>query len=607
MSSESYPVTVPSVFRKTADAFADRTAMRQKRLGVWHDISWAEYEKQSRYLSRALIERGFEKGDCAAILGDNCPEWVLIDLGIQRIGGISAGIYATSSADQVAYVVNHSDAKVLFVENEEQLDKWLQIQDRTPKLELVIFWDKKGLREFSHPKVTNLDAFWDEGRKAEHRDSDVLEREQQISPDDVAILVYTSGTTGDPKGAMLTHKNVTWIAQTICDMDPKLGINEHEEVMSFLPLCHIFERLFSVFIHITKGYTVNFIENLDTIADNMREISPTVGYAVPRIWEKYYSTVYIKMSEATLLKKWIYALALSWSSPVAEQKMYGKPISGTQNILYKLAQFLVFKKLRERLGMERMRIAYSGAAPISPKILHFFHAIGLNLVEGYGQTEGSGVASGARSDSFKPGSVGLPVPGSEIKLAEDGEILVKSPAVFKGYYKNEQATSETIKDGWLHSGDIGEIDEEGFLKIVDRKKDIIITAGGKNIAPQYIENKLKFSPYINDAIVIGDQRKFIAAIIVLDEENTIKFAQDHKIPFATYADLTTSKEILALISEEVKNVNKELARVESVREFRILPKKLYEEDGEVTPTMKVKRKFVNEAYKDLIEEMYAIT
>ncbi len=597
--------TVPAVFLKTATAFSERTAMRQKRLGVWHDITWKEYESQSRFISRALVARGFKKGDTVAILGDNCPEWVLIDLATQRIGGISAGIYATNSAEQVKYVVTHSDARFLFVENEEQLDKWLQIQDQTPKIEAVFFWDKKGLRDFNHPKILSLDKLWEEGRSQSDLDAAITKMEQSVSPDDIAILVYTSGTTGDPKGAMLTHRNVTWIAQTICDMDPKLGISENEEVMSFLPLCHIFERLFSVFIHITKGYTVNFIENLDTIADNMREISPTVGYAVPRIWEKYYSTIYIKMSEATFFKKWLYKMALDWSSAVAEKKIYGKEVTGLQNLKYAISKRLVFDKLRERLGMERMRIAYSGAAPISPKILTFFHAIGLNLVEGYGQTEGSGVASGARSESFKPGTVGLPIPGSEVKLATDGEILVKSPAVFKGYYKNEEATRETIQDGWLLSGDIGEIDEDGFLKIIDRKKDIIITAGGKNIAPQYIENKLKFSPYINDAIVIGDQRKFISAIIVLDEENTIKYAQDNKIPFSTYADLTVSKEIQTLISNEVNKVNKELARVESVREFRILPKKLYEEDGEVTPTMKVKRKFVNEAYKNLIEEMYA--
>ncbi|TVQ12049.1 MAG: long-chain fatty acid--CoA ligase, partial [Balneolaceae bacterium] len=486
-----------------------------------------------------------------------------------------------------------------------QIDKWLWFRDRAPQIRKVIYWDEKGLSDFSDPDAVSFDRFLEEGRK--NREDFVSRLNaivQQINPDDLAILVYTSGTTGAPKGAMLTHANLTWVADAIAGLDPELQIGENDEVMSFLPLCHIFERIFSVYVHITAGYTVNFIESPDTVMENMREIAPTIGYAVPRIWEKYYSGVYIKMGEATRFKKLMYALAIKYSQDYAEIRLEGGSPGRGLKLMYYIMWIAVFRKLRERLGMHRMKVAFSAAAPISPDILKFFHGMGMNLVEGYGQTEGSGVTTGASVSAFRLGCVGRPIPGCEVRLADDGEILVKSPGVFKGYLKDEEETARALRDGWLHSGDIGSLDEDGYLRIIDRKKDIIITAGGKNIAPQNIENKLKFCPYINDAIVIGDRRKFLSALIVLDEENAMKYARDNKIPFSTYSDLAGSEQMKELIGREVDRVNKELSQVENVRKFRILPKKLYEEDGEVTPTMKVKRGFVNRMYGDLIGEMY---
>jgi long-chain acyl-CoA synthetase len=336
----------------------------------------------------------------------------------------------------------------------------------------------------------------------------------------------------------------------------------------------------------------------------MVEISPTVGHAVPRIWEKYYSAIMIRMSDATWFKRMAFGRALKIGKKRADLRMDFKRVPVYIEFLYQLAHFAVFRKLRERMGFDRMRMAYSGAAPIAPEILHFFQSIGVNLVEGYGQTEGTGVTTVSRLGRVKFGCVGEPLEGVELKIAADGEIMVKSPSVFKGYFKNPQATRETIVDGWLHSGDVGEIDEDGYLKITDRKKDIIVTAGGKNITPQYIENKLKASLFINDAVVIGDRRKFLSCLIMIDEDNVVKFAQDHKIQFSTYKDLTGNGEINQLIDQEIKSVNETLSRVEQVKKFTILPKKLYEEDGEVTPTMKVKRKYINEAFADLIEAMY---
>jgi long-chain acyl-CoA synthetase len=336
----------------------------------------------------------------------------------------------------------------------------------------------------------------------------------------------------------------------------------------------------------------------------MMEISPTVGYAVPRIWEKYYSAIQIRMSDATLFKRLVFSAALNIGKKRARLTMNFKPVPFYLKIAYQLAYGAVFRKLRERMGFDRIWVAISGAAPIAPEILHFYQSIGVNLVEAYGQTEGTGVTTVSRIGRVKFGFVGPPLTGLKVKIADDGEILVKSPGVFKGYFKNPQATAETVVDGWLHSGDVGELDEDGFLKITDRKKDIIVTAGGKNITPQYIENKLKASIYINDAVVIGDRRKYLTCLIMIDEDNVVKYAQDHKIQFSTYKDLTQDVDIKKLIDGEVRAVNETLARVEQVKKFCILPKKLYEEDGEVTPTMKVKRKFVNEAFSDLINSMY---
>jgi long-chain acyl-CoA synthetase len=594
--------TAPKIFRETVKKYGDRVAMRKKEYGLWHDISWNDYYRLVKQVGSALISMGLQKGDCGSIIGDNCPEWVIADMGIQCAGGVAAGIYATNAWPQVEYVIQNSDSKFFFVENEEQLDKWLSFRDNAPLLKKVIVWDLEGLRHFKDPLVMTFEELLELGRQELEKNPDLIEnRMDEVQPEDTSMLIYTSGTTGPPKGAMLSHRNLTWMGRALTTA---ISMYDTDEVMSFLPLCHVFEQLFSVMGHITHGFTVNFIESPDTVTDNMIEISPTVGYAVPRIWEKYYSAIVIKMSDATWFKKIVFYLARKIGQKRATLKMNFKKVPLYFEALYQLAYFSVFRKLKERLGFDRMRVAISGAAPISPDILHFFQSIGVNLVEGYGQTEGTGVTCVSRMGRVKFGTVGPPISGTEVKIAEDGEILVKSPGVFKGYFKNPEATAETVKDGWLHSGDVGLIDEDGFLKITDRKKDIIVTAGGKNITPQYIENKLKFSPYINDAVVIGDRRKFLVSLIMIDEDNVVKYAQDNKIQFSTYKDLTKAPEILKLIQGEVDKVNETLSRVEQVKKFTILPKKLYEEDGEVTPTMKVKRKYVNEAFKDLIEGMY---
>jgi long-chain acyl-CoA synthetase len=594
--------TVPVAFLTAVKNWGPRTAMRKKEFGLWHDITWNEYHENVKNIACGLMAMGLEKDDCAAIIGDNCPEWVYASVAIQCCGAGAAGVYATNAWQQVEYVVSNADTKFLFVENEEQLDKWLHFRDKVPALKKVIVWDTEGLRRFDDPMVMSFDDLLGMGEKAARENPDLLQsRIDQIDPEDLSVLVYTSGTTGPPKGAMLSHRNCVWMGSALNSNNP---MYDDDAIMSFLPLCHIFEQLFTILAHFQVGHIVNFIESPDTVVDNMIEISPTVGHAVPRIWEKYYSAIMIRMSDATWFKRLVFGAAMKIGKKRATLEMNFEPIPPSVKFLFGLAHFIVFRKLKERMGFDRMRVAYSGAAPIAPEILHFFHSIGVNLVEGYGQTEGTGVTTTSEIGRVKFGSVGMPLKGVEIKIADDGEILVKSPGVFMGYFKNPDATAETIVDGWLHSGDVGTIDEDGFLTITDRKKDIIVTAGGKNITPQYIENKLKASLYINDAVVIGDRRKFLSCLIIIDEDNVVKFAQDHKVQFSTYKDLTRHEDINKLIEGEIRAVNESLSRVEKVKKFTILPKKLYEEDGEVTPTMKVKRGFINKAFGDLIEAMY---
>jgi len=600
--SEPNDYTVPAKFKAAVARWGNRVAMRKKEFGLWHDISWNHYDSNVSHAAYGLMSLGLQKGDCAAIIGDNCPEWVYANLGIQCCGAATVGVYATNAWQQVEYVVTNSDSKFFFVENEEQLDKWLHFRDRAPGLEKIIVWDTEGLRNFKDPMVMTFEQLLALGANVQQETADMLDqRIREIDPEDLSVLIYTSGTTGPPKGAMLTHRNCVWMGTALTSNNP---MYDDDAIMSFLPLCHIFEQLFTVLAHFDVGHIVNFIESLDTITENMVEISPTVGHAVPRIWEKYYSAIMIRMADATRLKRLVFGWAINLGKKRASLMMEFKPVPASLDLLYKAAHFVVFRKLKERLGFDRMRVAYSGAAPIAPEILHFFHSIGVNLVEGYGQTEGTGVTTTSKVGEVKFGTVGVPLEGVEVKIADDGEILVKSPGVFKGYFKNPEATADTIVDGWLHSGDVGTIDDQGYLTITDRKKDIIVTAGGKNITPQYIENKLKASIYINDTVVIGDKRKFLSCLVMIDEDNVVKYAQDNKIQFSTYKDLTRNAEINQLIEQEIKKANESLSRVEQVKKFTILPKKLYEEDGEMTPTMKVKRKFINEAFADLIQAMY---
>ena len=594
--------TLPKALIRIAGADPSRVAMRRKDFGIWHDISWAGYLERVREVAVGLHALGVRKGDHVAIIGENQPEWLYSALGTMSTGAAFVGIYTTNPVKECEYVVGHSGAVVYICEDEEQLDKALAFRQSTSELRKMIVWDMEGLKHFHDPMVMSFDDLLAMGRKSIAEDPNLFDTlVGQGHGKDIAGIIYTSGTTGPPKGAMLAHEGYLWVGRQATLVTK--GTRD-DETISFLPLNHVYEQIFDLMVHLTVGHIVNFTENTDTVMGDMRDVSPTLFHAVPRIWEKYYSAIVLKMADASRFKQLAYQTALGIGGRYNDVKLAGSTPPMLLSLAYHLAYFAVFRKLKERLGFDRVKIGFSGAAPISHNILKYFQSIGIPIREGYGMTETTGITHMSDERCFKLGTVGKPLPDTDVRIAEDGEILVRHKGIFKGYFKDEETTREALHDGWMHTGDVGEVDAEGYLKITDRKKDLIITAGGKNIAPQYIENLLKFSPYINDAVVIGDNRKFISAIIVIDEENVVKFAQVRKVHFTTFASLTRSEEVLQLIQEELNKVNAQLARVENIRKFRILDKKLYTEDGEVTPTMKVKRKFINTHYRDLIESIY---
>ncbi len=599
--------TIPRLFWNAAEKRADKVIFRQKSFGLWQTLTWRELAGIVREIGMGLVELGFEPGETVSILGNTRQEWLFCDLGALCAGGVSSGIYPTDSATQVQYLSEDSRSVYLFVEDEEQLDKALEAREQLPLLRKIVVWDMEGLRGLDDPQVISLERLREIGRERIARlgaaaDAEWRARIDSRRPGDLAILIYTSGTTGKPKGAMLSHHNVVY---SIHGFNLIIAQNESDEHMCFLPLCHVAERMAGAYFSLYTGAVLNFVENPETIPENVREIQPTVFLAVPRIWEKFYSGVMIGLAEATGLEKLAYKWAIGVGMKMVALYEAGQPIGAGLKALHWLGRFLVLNNVRKLIGIHRCRFLITGAAPISPDLVRWYMALGIPMLEVWGMTETGGGATCTPVSRIKPGMIGIANAYCEVKVADNGELLVRGDNIFMGYLNQPEKTAETIDaEGWLHSGDVGYADADGFFKISDRLKDIIITAGGKNITPSEIENQLKFSPYITDAVVIGDKRPYLVCLIMIDQENVEKFAQDHDIPFSNYASLCRAPEILRLIEGELARVNKEFARVEQVKKFRLIEQKLGAEDEELTPTMKLKRKFVNQKYADLIESMY---
>ena len=595
--------TISSLFWHRVTTRPDKVAMREKERGIWKAYTWADYGKNAKSIGMGLIALGLEPGDSAAILSDNNKEWLFCDLGVLCAAGISTGIYPTDSAAQVEYLVNDCKAKFLLVEDEEQLDKYLAVRERTPHLEKVIVFDMEGLRDFKDPQVMSLSDLVAQGEAYARDHADVWE--QRIAapkPSDVAIIVYTSGTTGPSKGALLSHRNIIFQVGTFKRVD--LPIQETDEALNFLPLCHVAERFGGCYNHIASMHIVNFAEAPDTVPQNLREVAPHIFLAVPRVWEKLYSGITIALKEGTLAGRLAYKAAIGIGRKASAYELAGKSVPLPLRMARAVGDWLVLKNIRVVMGLDRIRYAVTGAAPISPDLINWYWALGIRMYEVYGQTENAGLATANYPGRAKIGTIGIAAPGTEVKLSPNGEILLRGPHVFRGYLNKPDKTAEALRDGWLHTGDVGVVDQDGFVRITDRMKDIIITAGGKNVTPSEIENQLKFSPYISDAVVIGDKRNYLTCLVMIDHDNVVKFAQERDVPFTNYASLCRAPEVVELIGKEIEAVNKMFARVETIKRFKLIDQLLTPEDEELTPTMKLKRGLVEKKYRQLIDSMY---
>jgi long-chain acyl-CoA synthetase len=588
--------SVFELLRAVVEKNGDRPAYRFKRGGTWHDVSWNEHLAMVRAVAKALMALGVKKGDRVNILGQTRLEWVQSDFGIGACGGVTVGIYPSSLGPECAYIANHCDAEVLFVENQEQLEKMLQVRAETPAIKHVVRWDGPG---DPASDVLGWQEFLEKGTAIS--DDELDQRAAAIRPDDLASLVYTSGTTGVPKGVMLTHDNLLFTGGSVGE---SLYHEPHFVTLLFLPLAHVFARLIA-FVALYAGLTLAFAESIQAVGENLKEVKPHFIASVPRVYEKVFGKITSGVEEAGGLKEKLFNWAVGVGRQVSVLQQAHKPVTGLLKLKHALADKLVLQKIQAAMG-GRLVYAISGAAPLNKEIAEFFHACGVLILEGIGMTENTSFSNVNRINNNKFGTVGQPGPGVEQKIAEDGEVLFRGRNVMKGYFKNDEATAETIdSDGWLFTGDIGEIDAEGFLKITDRKKDLIVTAGGKNVAPQRIERIMRTSHFISQVVAIGDKRKFISALVTLDPETLPGWAEKKEIAYGDLAELADNPEVIKLIGGEIEERNRQLASFETVKTFRILPRDLTIETGDMTPSLKIKRKVVLKKYADLVEQLYA--
>jgi long-chain acyl-CoA synthetase len=594
--------TFPRLLVRNARAWGEKVALREKEFGIWQSFTWREYHDHVRDLSLGLVALGVGSGDKVAIIGDNRPEWVFSEIAAQAAGAASVGIYQDSNLTEVAYVIDHCDASVVVAEDQEQVDKILEMLDRLPKVRHVIYTDPRGLRTYRHPVLLSFEAVEEKGRALAREKPDLwAENVRRGSADDLAIISYTSGTTGFPKGAMLSFRNLLTMALNLHAVDPK---RPDDEFVSFLPLAWIGEQMMSVSTALAVGFTVNFPEEPETVSDDIREIGPNVMFAPPRIWESLTSTVQVKIMDTTPFKRFMFERCMPVGRKVADLRFEKKPVPFRWRALYRLAHLALFRALKDRLGMTNLRSASTGGAALGPDVFRFFHAIGVPLRQIYGQTEIAGISCIHRQGNIAFHTVGEPIPETELRISEEGEILSRSPSVFLGYYKSEAATREALAGGWLHSGDAGYLAEDGQLVVIDRLKDVMRLSDGTRFSPQFIENRLKFSPYVKEAVVLGKDRPYLTAMLCIDMGVVGKWAERQRLSYTTYTDLSAKPEVYDLMQRAVDEVNGTLPGAARIHKFVLLYKELDADDEELTRTRKVRRAFVEERYRDVVAALY---
>jgi long-chain acyl-CoA synthetase len=599
MSSDTFPKLLVEQAKKYGSG---KVALREKDLGIWQSVTWTEYLEKVKYFSLGLISLGFDPGDKISIIGDNKPEWIIAELAAQSAGGFGAGIYQDSILKEVAYIINHSETKFVIAEDQEQVDKILDMQEELPGVKKIIYYDPKGMGKYRSELLAHFPDVIGLGREYEKSHPGQFEKNvENTKSSDVAWICTTSGTTGFPKLAMLTHQNLISMATNLGRVDPKF---DSDEFVSFLPLPWVGEQMMAVASGLLFGLTINFPESTESAQADMREIGPHILFSPPRVWENMCASVQVKVMDASFLKKAVFNACVPIGRRWSEYRFEKKSPPLYFRLLYLLAYLAVFKPLKERLGFTNIRSATTGGAALGPDTFKFFHALGISLKQIYGQTEISGISCIHRNSDINPDTMGEPIPETEVKISETGEILSRSPAVFPGYYKQPEETARTVIDGWLHSGDAGYLTPEGHIVVIDRIKDVMSLIDGVKFSPQFIENKLKFSPFIKEAVTVGHNRAFIIAMVCIDFGIVGNWAERNKINYTTYTDLSSKKEVVDLIQKEVDQVNKGLPENAKVRRFVLLYKELDPDDDELTRTRKVRRHFVEEKYGEIIEGMY---
>ncbi len=594
-------LTLPQMLRQRAQQDAGRVAIRQKDFGIWKPFTWAQYYLRASHFGQGLLQLGLPPGGHVGVIAENRIEWVVAQMGAGLVGCITVGVYPTSPTAEVAYVVGHADIEIMVCEDQEQTDKVLEALPRLPRLKKIIVMETKGLRSFAPEQRALITTFAEVEKLGEsvHSQARIDELLARQRLDDIGLMIYTSGSTGAPKGAMISWRNMRGVVPGIAE---RLQLQAGASHLSYLPLCHVAEQMLTTFVPLFLGCTVNFGESIRTVQEDLREVAPSMFLGVPRIWEKLHSSITIKMQETGALRRGLYARAMAGCAPLADKPR--AQWSLLERARYALHYALVLRALQNFIGLRKAHVALTGAAPIAPDVVRFFRTLGVPLIEVYGLTESTGMVTGHRLDQVHIGTVGPVTQGVQYRLGENGEFQIRGEMVFAGYYKNPEATAQSIVDGWLHTGDVvSEVD--GQLKIVDRLKDIMITAGGKNLTPSEIENTMKASPFIKECIIVADGRKFVGALVQIDMETVGKWAEARRIAFTHFRSLVETPEVRQLIDAEIAAGNAKLAQVAQIRKFHLLTKELDHDDGEVTATMKVRRASIYKTYAGEIEALYS--